>query len=91
MNVENIMNVSELVEEMDDEKLATCVKEVLNWHDSGTLCYGLIRILAEKVEEIIKTSEYKYQLAEKIVLTEAAKRFVNINEFVWDEMKILKE
>ena len=69
-----------LVHGMTDRYLSSCVDEILQLHETAILKDGKIRELADNVQRIIKTHEHKLQIAEKLVIFEAAQRFMRINK-----------
>ena len=68
--------ITALIEEKHDIYLADCVREILDWHQTGILKGGKVRGLADEVVAISNSPEYKLRMAEDLVLKEAAKRFM---------------
>lgn len=57
--------------------LRKCMEELFDWHNTGILESGLVRDFAEDVVfKVTKDNQHKLQIAEGVLLKEAARRYL---------------
>ena len=68
------MRLKDIVIKMSDEELKKAVIEIEEWHNTTVLTKGVTRKIADQIHEEIK-NHYSLELAEKMILREAALRY----------------
>jgi len=69
------MNLEKITKKLTDVDIKLAVKEIQEWYDKTILTDGVLRNVANQYKEDGLPSEHALQLAEKLILLEAAVRF----------------